>query len=265
MTGFGENNADAMRRFKAGDEVSVDNSIYLASQTYHRHQVPDIEEYPVFAQFCVGGEPIYPQRPEIIGMKFAQGGGGSIQSGRFAGKMIVVEAMMDETCSPWQADWYRSRVQEALGDALDEHYRVWFIEHAMHTSPNVEPDDPRPVRTTRAVSYAGVLQQALRDLSDWVEHGRVPPASSEYEVVDGQIVVPPTASERKSIQAVVTVDRQRWVPGRGRGRRGRRVLRRRRGAARHGHDRHRRVGLRGRRGLPAADRGPRRLAPPASA
>ena len=205
MTGFGENNADAMRLFKAGDEVSVDNSIYLASQTYHRHQVPDIEEYPVFAQFCSGGEPIYPQRPEIIGMKFAQGGGGSIQSGRFAGKMIVVEAMMDETCSPWQADWYRSRVQEALGDDLDDHYRVWFIEHAMHTSPNVLPDDPRPVRTTRAVSYAGVLQEALRDLSDWVEHGRVPPASTEYEVVDGQIVVPKTAKERKSIQAVVTV------------------------------------------------------------
>ena len=73
MTGFGENNFDAMRRFKAGDEVRVDNSIYLASQTYHRHQVPDIEEYPTFAQFCSGGEPIYPQRPEIIGMRFARG------------------------------------------------------------------------------------------------------------------------------------------------------------------------------------------------
>ena len=62
-----------MRSIQAGDEVSVDNSIYLASQTYHRHQVPDIEEYPTFAQFCTGGEPIYPQRPEIIGMKFAAG------------------------------------------------------------------------------------------------------------------------------------------------------------------------------------------------
>ena len=137
MTGFGENNMDAMRRFRAGDEVSVDNSIYLAAQTYHRHQVPDVEEYPTFAQFCAGGEPIYPQRPEIIGMKFAQGGGGSIQSGRFAGKMIAVCSLMDETCSPWQGDWYRSRVQEALGDRLDDHYRLWFVDHAMHTSPTV--------------------------------------------------------------------------------------------------------------------------------
>ena len=205
MTGFGENHFEALRSIRAGDEVTVDNSIYLAAQTYHRHQVPDIEEYPTFAQFCSGGEPIYPQRPEIIGMKFAQGGGGSIQSGRFAGKMIVVEALMDETCSPWQADWYRSRVQEALGDALDDHYRLWFVEHAMHTTPSVLPDDPRPVRTTRAVSYAGVLQQALRDLSAWVEHDRVPPASTRYEMVDGEVVVPETAAERKSIQAVVTV------------------------------------------------------------
>jgi hypothetical protein len=205
MTGFGENNFDAMRRFKVGDEVSVDNSIYLAAQTYHRHQVPDVEEYPTFAQFCSGGEPIYPQRPEIIGMKFAQGGGGSIQSGRFAGKMIAVCSLMDETCCPWQGDWYRSRVQEALGDRLDDHYRLWFVEHAMHTSPTVVEGDPRPVRTTRAVSYAGVLQQALRDLSAWVENGRVAPASSEYEIVDGQVVIPATAAERGSIQPVVRV------------------------------------------------------------
>lgn len=33
----------------------------------------------------------------------------------------------------------------------------------------------------------------------------MPPASTEYQVVDGQIVVPDTARERKSIQAVVTV------------------------------------------------------------
>jgi hypothetical protein len=96
-------------------------------------------------------------------------------------------------------------VREALGDRLDDHYRLWFIEHAMHTSPTVVEGDARPVRTTRAVSYAGVLQQALRDLSAWVENGRVPPASTRYEVVDGQVVVPETAAERKSIQAVVKV------------------------------------------------------------
>ena len=71
----------------------------------------------------------------------------------------------------------------------------------MHTSPNVLPDDPRPVRTTRAVSYVGVLQQALRDLSDWVENGRVPPASTDYEVMDGQIVVPAGLDQVMAIAA----------------------------------------------------------------
>lgn len=203
MTGFGENHFEALRSVQDGDEVNIDNAIYLAAQTYHRHQVPDPEEYPTFAQFCANGEPIYPQRDRIMGFHFARDAAGSIQSGRFAGKMIVMEALMDETCSPWQADWYRSRVQEALGDALDDHYRVWFIDHALHTAPNVAPGDARPVRSTRAIHYAGVLQQALRDLSAWVEHGKVPPSSTTYEIDDGQVVVPPTAGERGGIQPVV--------------------------------------------------------------
>ena len=203
MTGFGENHFEALRAIQAGDEVTIDNAIYLAAQTYHRHQVPDVDEYPTFAQYCTNGEPIYPQRDRIMGLHFARDAAGSIQTGRFAGKMIVMEALMDETCSPWQADWYRSRVKDALGDRLDDHYRVWFIDHALHTSPNVAEGDPRPVRTTRAIPYAGVLQQALRDLAAWVEHGKVPPPSTTYEVDGGQVVVPATAAQRGGIQPIV--------------------------------------------------------------
>ena len=75
----------------------------------------------------------------------------------------------------------------------------------MHTTPYVAPGDPRPVRTTRVVSYQGALQQALRDLADWVEKGIAPPASSSYEVLDGQVAVPPTAGARRGIQPVVTL------------------------------------------------------------
>ncbi len=53
------------------------------------------------------------------------------------------------------------------------------------------------------VSYLGVLQQALRDLANWVEHDVVPPASTDFELVDGQIRVPATAKARKGVQAVV--------------------------------------------------------------
>jgi hypothetical protein len=42
-------------------------------------------------------------------------------------------------------------------------------------------------------------------LSAWVEKGVPPPASTSYKVVDGQVVVPATAVERKGIQPVVTL------------------------------------------------------------
>jgi hypothetical protein len=48
-----------------------------------------------------------------------------------------------------------------------------------------------------------VLQQALRDVSAWVERGVEPPASTSYKVVDAQVQVPPKAGPRKGIQPVV--------------------------------------------------------------
>jgi hypothetical protein len=203
VTGAGEEHADGLSGIAADDEVVIDNSHYLAVQTYHRHQVhPD---YPEWDQFCRGGHPIYPQRPSYMGPRFARGGAGSVQSGRFAAKMIVVEALMDESAYPWQAAYYHRLVETALGPRIDDQFRLWFVDHAMHMAPTVNPGDARPVSTTRIVSYAGVLQQALRDLVAWVERGLAPPASTSYEVVDGQVVVPPTADGRKGIQPTVDV------------------------------------------------------------
>src|SRR5947199_9604700 len=59
-------------------------------------------------------------------------GAGSVQSGKFKGKMIIVESMMDQDALPWQADWYRSTVKEALGDRMDDSFRLWYVEHALH-------------------------------------------------------------------------------------------------------------------------------------
>jgi hypothetical protein len=204
MVGFGEANFRELVKIKAGDEVLIDNAVYLAAQTYHRHQIPS-PDYYVWNQFRVGGEPVYPQRPALLGPRFARPGGGSIQNGRFAGKMIVVQALMDEAAFPWQADWYRKLVQTWLGPRLDDQYRLWFVDHSLHTPQMVMPGDHRPVVTTRVINYTGVLQQALRDLSAWVEKGLAPPPSTAYEVVDGQVQVPPTAAERKGVQPVVTV------------------------------------------------------------
>jgi hypothetical protein len=183
----------------AGDEVQVDNSNFLAAQTYHRHQVPG-PDFPVWDQFRgPDGKPLYPQRPMIIGPLFVMATAGSLETGQFKGKMIVVESLWDREAMPWQADWYRKRVEANLGKATDENFRLWYTDHALH-GDSARQEDP-----TRTVSYLGVLQQALRDLSRWVETGVAPPASTAYRIDDGQVIVPASAHARLGVQPVATV------------------------------------------------------------
>lgn len=182
---------------KPGDEVQVDNSNFLAAQTYHRHQVPS-KGYPVWDQFRdTDGKPIYPQRPMLLGPLFTKAASGVLPSGKFKGKMILVESLWDSEAFPWQADWYRSKVKENQGESLDNNFRLWFTDHANHADFE-HPGDP-----THIVSYLGVLHQALRDLSAWVEKGVTPPSNTNYKIVDGQMEVPSSAAERMGIQPVI--------------------------------------------------------------
>ena len=201
---FGPGESQPLTQLQPGDRVKVDNSGFLAAQTYHRHQVPDTDEYPVWDQFRnPDGSPVYPQRPLILGPLFAAGAAGTVQTGRFEGKMIVVESLLDREALPWQADWYRSRVQDHLGGATEDHFRLWFTENALHGDDEVQES---PAHT---ISYLGVLHQALRDVSRWVEEGAAPPPSTSYEVVDGQVIVPGDASQRRGIQPVVSLTADR--------------------------------------------------------
>ncbi|MCB2076846.1 MAG: hypothetical protein KDE55_04000 [Novosphingobium sp.] len=186
---------------RVGDKVTVDNSDILAVQTYHRHQVPDNKQYPVWDQFRdKDGKPLYPQRPMILGPMFTKNAVGSIPTGKFDGKMILVENLWDREALPWQGDWYRQRVDEQAQGSLDERFRIWLTDRALH-GDHAKQDDP-----TRVVSYIGMLHQSLRDLAAWVQDGVEPPASSNYKVVDGQIEVPASAEARKGIQPVVHLD-----------------------------------------------------------
>jgi hypothetical protein len=188
-----------LAKVKPGDEVQVDNSNFLAVQTYHRHQVPS-KEYHGYDQFRnADGTPKYPQRPMLLGPLFTRGAAGVLPTGKFSGKMILLESLWDREAFAWQADWYRSRAQQHLGDSTDRYFRVWFTDRALHGDVSLE-DDP-----TRTVGYLGILQQALLDLSAWVEKGLEPAATTRYRVVDGQVLLPPTAEERRGIQPVVTV------------------------------------------------------------
>ena len=184
---------------KPGDDVRVDNSNFLAAQTYHRHQVPDAR-YKVWDQFRgPDGKPIGPQRKINLGPLFAQGAAGVVPTGKFNGKVIVVQSLLDREAFPWQADWYRQRFDEHLGKEGPNRYRLWYTENALHSWLE-DKDAP-----ARVVSYLPVLQQALRDLSLWVEKGIAPPATTNYKVVDGQVIVPARARDRRGVQPTVAV------------------------------------------------------------
>jgi len=194
---LGSNDQSVVSRIKQGDEVKLDTSDFLAAQTYHRHQVPG-PDFPEWNQFRKpDGTPMYPQRPMLIGPLIVQNTAGSLETGRINGKMIAVASLWDREAYAWQADWYRKRVEQQMGDRFNDSFRLWYTDHALHGDESHQ-EDP-----TRTVSYLGVLEQALRDLSAWVENGTPPPASTAYKVVDGQVIVPSSAAERRGIQPVV--------------------------------------------------------------
>jgi hypothetical protein len=187
---------------RAGDEIRIDNSRFLALQTYHRHQFPPANpdfDYPDVYDFFrnADGKPKYPQRSVDIGAAGTLGATGQIPTGRFNGKMIVVECLHDGDALPWQADWYRKKVVGVEGPEGDENYRLWYVDNANHTDPTTETLE------THAVAYSGTVQYALRELSAWVEQGTVPPPTTEYSVQEGQVRVPASAGQRKGIQPVV--------------------------------------------------------------
>lgn len=184
---------DAIRE---GHRVRIDNSDFLAFETYYRHALLGPDSY-VCNQFRrPDGVPIYPQRKELMNNGFVLSSVGKPITGEFHGKMIVLQYLLDWDAHGWFADWYRNKVRSAQGTRMSDRYRLYFVDHCTHG----QAPDP-----TRTVPYTGALQQALRDLSAWVEKGIAPLTETRYEVKESQIVVPQTADERKGLQPVVTL------------------------------------------------------------
>ena len=105
--------------------------------------------------------------------------------------MIVVESLLDREALPWQADWYRSKVEEHLGDATDDRFRLWFVDNALHGDDEVqERPDPHRQLPRRAAPGAPRRERLGGG-------GRRPARARRYEVVDGQVVVPADARERR--------------------------------------------------------------------
>ncbi len=195
--------ADITERFESvqpGDEIVVDNREYLAYTYFHRHQVDAVA--PEYRQFRVDGRAVHPQREK----DFSRSGllSGANATGVFDGKMIVVQNAHDAACWPNAAIAFRRTVAEHHGDALAEHYRLWFNEHAAHLPASFNPPGAAPVATTRLIDYGGSLEQALRDLMAWVEDGVDPPQESGYTLDDDQrLTLAPDAAARGGVQPVV--------------------------------------------------------------
>ncbi|MET0902729.1 MAG: hypothetical protein ABWZ52_05780 [Acidimicrobiales bacterium] len=197
-----ENAAEALAALEVGGELRFDNRWYLALHFYHRHQVPTEPGFYAWDQFRArDGTPTLPQRKVEVGPIVATNVcGGGTQTGAITGKVIAVASLVDADAFPWQADWYRSRVQQSLSNELDDHVRLWYTDNADHFEEPLEGP-----RRKLYVSYVPVLQQALRDLSAWVERGVRPPASTRYEIVDSTVVVPARALARRGVQPTVSL------------------------------------------------------------
>ena len=179
-----------------GDQIFLDNSDYIAMQTYHRHQVPSAD-YHAWDQFRdENGKPLYPQQKELLGPGFSGDGPGCKQNGEIQGKVIIVAMLMDEQAYPWQADWYRRKVASVKGGNEEDYIRLWYFDNAMHG------DTEDSVEKRRCVTYSAGLEQALLDLAAWVEKGIAPLPSTNYTVEGGNIEVPEDAKERGGLQPV---------------------------------------------------------------
>lgn len=176
-----------------GDCLTLDNSDYIAVQSYYRHQVPPDPSFHAWDQFRdESGKPTLPQRSRLMGPGFC--GTGTVQEGTIQGKVIVTQALMDESTCPWCGDWYRSTVRRAKGSEDD--FRIYYYERCLHGDVSV-------LDTNMIVNYLGGLHQALLDVSDWVERGIEPAQSSGYRMDGGSVQIEETAENRKGLQSVI--------------------------------------------------------------
>jgi hypothetical protein len=217
----GEHAPELFDGVEVGDEVVVDNRDFIAWCHMWRHTLcldliaPYGEDgrrrwlrgFEGLRAYCIDDEPVYPQRTVPI---VPQDRGGTGHSGRFDGKMIHVNATHDAQVWPNGVVAYQGKVERHLGDAADERYRLWWVEHAPHGAPQVlgpalTPEKDPGVWRSRLVDYDGVTAQAVRDLVAWVEEGVDPPPSTSFTMShDGDIRVSQDPAARGGVQPVVS-------------------------------------------------------------
>ncbi|WWD01009.1 hypothetical protein V866_007947 [Kwoniella sp. B9012] len=189
----------------SGLKLHYDNSFYLAAHAYARSQVPaQSEGYYTFDQYrSENGSALYPQRALEMGPLFAQSpSGGATYTGQISVKTIMVQNLLDVDAFPWNADWYRQRVRQALNADPETQTRIWYQQNADH----FDIADLSLSNRTRVIFYDPYLWQALKDVANWHEQGIEPPRSSQYTNDNAQISVPYDVNQRGGIQPAVKLD-----------------------------------------------------------
>ena len=140
--------AEVIGSIEPGDTLTMDNSEYIAIQSYYRHQVPADLSFHAWDQFRdEQGNPTLPQRENVMGYGFT--GTGTVQDGNIQGKTIITQSLMDESTCPWCADWYKGKVAESRGNTDD--FRLYYMENTMH-------GDVAWLENNMVTNYLGALQ-----------------------------------------------------------------------------------------------------------
>ncbi|PNP74366.1 hypothetical protein FNYG_12415 [Fusarium nygamai] len=195
------NNDPAILSFlRQGTQVHISNRMFLAMHALHRYSVPKREGFYGYNYLRnSNGAPIYPQRPILVAEQIAwSASGGATFVGKFNGKMIVMDNLMDVDAFPWHADWYRKQVKGAYGDKADDKFRLHYADNADHQMGPVVGS-----KSSRAVDFTGLYEQHLQDLSLWCETETYPSIPTNYTIHNAQVQLPTAASERKGIQPVI--------------------------------------------------------------
>lgn len=200
-----QNQSDTLNTLENGTRIRVDNRWAIALTSYHRHQVPASGGFTVWDQFRhADGSPRYPQRPREVGPVISAGvSGGGSYTGKINSRMIVIANALDVDAYPWHADWYGRRLKAGEAGQYDAKVRIWLNDNADHLDGSVVASGSVDNQFVRLIDYNGILEQAVRDVSAWVENDVAPPRSTQYALNNGQVSLPADASVRQGIQPVV--------------------------------------------------------------
>lgn len=188
-----------------GTTVSLDNSNTIAFEYFQRHELPTPDEYGWNQYRNAEGQPLYVQRPYLVGPILDASTAGSVSTGKFYGHMIALGSAMDDQAFPWPSDWYYKQAVKEIGPGLGRVFRLWYMDNADHDPPGPAQED-FPNAADHIVSYIGEYEQALLYLNDWVANGTPPPATTSYKVDSlSQIQLAATAAQRNGVQPVVSM------------------------------------------------------------